>query len=55
MGSGDGWGGGSGRGKMETILLEQQLKNKNEKYVFYFKEEKLNGLLANPISASALN
>ena len=24
MGSGDGWGGGIGGGKMETIVLEQQ-------------------------------
>ena len=28
MGGGDGWGGESRRGKMETAVLEQQLKKK---------------------------
>ena len=26
MGGGDGWGGGSGGGEMDTTVLEQQLK-----------------------------
>ena len=31
MGGGGQWGGGSGRGEMETTVLEQQLKKRKEK------------------------
>ena len=33
LGGEDGWDGGSGGGKMETTVLEQQVKKENNSYV----------------------
>ena len=36
-----GWGGGSGRGKTETTVLEQQLKKRKRKKLLVKMEDKL--------------